>query len=73
MENLKHYFQGVGLSVEDLEIIMNSFFLKEFKKDEYFIEENKISKHLGFIASALQLMKVMPKQNYLQPSFLLFQ
>jgi len=51
LENLKQYFQGVGFSEEDLEIIMNSFFLKEFKKDEYFIEVDKISKHLGFIAT----------------------
>ena len=46
---LKSFFQQGGFSNDEVEQIVASFFFKELEKGEYFVEEDKTSKYLGFI------------------------
>lgn len=53
MIKLKGYFKVLGFEENDLERILNSFKLQIFKKHEFFVKEDKISKHLGFIETGM--------------------
>src|SRR3954463_13888684 len=49
MELLKSFFLDTGFSVPEAEQISSAFIRKDFKKGEWFVEEGKTSRHLGFI------------------------
>jgi CRP-like cAMP-binding protein len=49
MENLKVYFENIGFSGVYLDKILGAFVLKSFKKGDFFSEEGKTSRYLGFI------------------------
>jgi CRP-like cAMP-binding protein len=51
MEKLHDFFCGVGFSGEILTQILDCFSVKEFAKNDYFCEEGKTSRYLGFIES----------------------
>jgi CRP/FNR family transcriptional regulator, anaerobic regulatory protein len=53
MEKLKTYFENIGFAGEALDKILNNFVLKTYKKNDYFVEEGKTSKHLGFVESGM--------------------
>lgn len=53
MEKLQGYFESIGFANEELEQILNAFTLKQYKKNDFFIEEGKTSKHIGLIKSGL--------------------
>ncbi|WP_221392624.1 Crp/Fnr family transcriptional regulator [Dyadobacter sp. NIV53] len=53
MEKLKKYFEKIGFRDENLEHILESFELRSFRKNEYVVEEGKVSKHIGFVESGL--------------------
>lgn len=49
MENLIAYFAPYGFSPTELAAIGGSFEKKIFQKGDYFVQEGKTSRHLGFI------------------------
>lgn len=53
MEKLKAYFEKIGFEGNSLQQIISSFYLKEFKKNDFFVEEGKISSEIGFIESGM--------------------
>ncbi len=53
MSKLKSCFEALGFSGGDLDKIVDSFSLKIYKKGDFFIEEGKTSKHLGFVESGM--------------------
>ena len=53
METLKKYFESIGFEGDDLNTILDSFILHEFKKNDFLVEEGKTSTFIGFIESGL--------------------
>lgn len=53
MEKLQKYFESIGFANEELEQVLNAFTIKQYKKNDFFIEEGKTSKHIGLIKSGL--------------------
>jgi CRP-like cAMP-binding protein len=53
MEKLKTYFENIGFSGNELDQILGAFTYKEFKKNDFFTEIGKTSKHLGFLESGM--------------------
>ena len=49
MDLIKSYFLQAGFTNKEVEQISNKFSLKNFSKGDYFAEEGKTSKYLGFI------------------------
>ncbi|MCW3108611.1 MAG: cyclic nucleotide binding regulatory protein, partial [Segetibacter sp.] len=49
MDLLKSFFKQGGFSNQEVEEIAGNFTLKNFIKGDYFAEEGKTSKYLGFI------------------------
>lgn len=59
MEKVKKKFENMGFKGEDLEKILNSFKLQVFKKNDFIVEEGKVSKHIGFVETGLFQYYVM--------------
>lgn len=53
MIKLKKYFENSGFEGDALDKILNSFKPQEFKKYDFFVEEDKICKHLGFVENGM--------------------
>jgi CRP/FNR family transcriptional regulator, anaerobic regulatory protein len=53
MNNLKKYFENKEFAGEDLDKILNAFYLKEFRKSDLFAEFGQSSKQLGYIESGV--------------------
>lgn len=53
MHTLNAYFEQAGFAGHDLEQIAQSFVPKILKKGEYFVEEGKQSRYLGFIEKGM--------------------
>lgn len=53
MEKLKKYFETIGFSGVVLDKVLNGFTLKTYAKNDFFVEEGKTSKYLGFIESGV--------------------
>lgn len=53
MENLQHYFQSVGFTNESLDTIMDAFTIQTFKKNDFIVEEGKVSRHIGIVKSGM--------------------
>lgn len=53
MEKLQRYFENIGFSGEVLHKILDSFTLQVYKKNDFFVEYGKTSKHLGFVESGM--------------------
>ena len=53
MEKLQGYFESIGFANEELDQVLNAFTVKQYKKNDFFIEEGKTSKHIGLIKSGL--------------------
>jgi CRP/FNR family transcriptional regulator, anaerobic regulatory protein len=53
MQKLNTYFETIGFSGVGLERILSSFSIQAYVKGDYFVEEGKISKYLGFVDSGL--------------------
>ncbi len=49
MNLLKSYFLSQGFSEDEAQQIAEKFILKTLKKGDFFVEEGKTSKHLGFV------------------------
>lgn len=52
-EKLTAFFTSIGFSGNDLEKIIGAFTFQEFEKNEYLVEEGKISRQIGFVESGL--------------------
>lgn len=53
MEKLKKQFENMGFSGETLHAILGAFRLKDYAKNDYFVESGKTSRYLGFIEKGL--------------------
>lgn len=53
MEKLKRQFEAIGFSGDELNQVLAAFTLKTFAKNDFFTEDGKISRHLGFIEKGL--------------------
>lgn len=53
MEKLKTYFESIGFAGADLDKVLCAFSLKEYKKNDFFVEAGKTSRHLGFVESGM--------------------
>ena len=53
MEKLQAYFENIGFSGEVLAQILHLFTLKTFQKNDYFCEEGKTSRYLGFVETGV--------------------
>lgn len=53
MEQLSAYFSGKGISASETAAITAAFSLKKIAKGDYFVQEGKTSKYLGFITKGL--------------------
>ena len=51
MQKLIQLFKTAGFSGSDLDKVVKAFSLKTFKKGEFFVEEGKTSRYLGFVKS----------------------
>jgi CRP-like cAMP-binding protein len=49
MDLLTSFFLQAGFNKDEAELISHSFTFKNLKKGDYFVQEGKTSKHLGFI------------------------
>ncbi|MBC8051900.1 MAG: Crp/Fnr family transcriptional regulator [Sphingobacteriaceae bacterium] len=49
MDTLKIFFSSQGFSELDAGLIAEKFTLKHYRKGDFFVEEGKTSKHLGYI------------------------
>lgn len=49
MESLRQYFAASQFSERDILAIMNCFEEKQFSKGDYFVQEGKTSRYLGFV------------------------
>lgn len=59
MVKLEKYFKTIGFDGKDLNKILNSFKLQEFKKYDFVLQEDKIFNHLGFVESGIFQYYVM--------------
>jgi CRP-like cAMP-binding protein len=50
---LSSYFSSVGFTQSDIARILEAFHKREFTRGDFFIEEGKTSKHLGFVEKGL--------------------
>lgn len=53
MRKVQFYFESLGFSGEDLEKILKAFELRHFNKNDFLVEEGKISRHIGFVESGM--------------------
>jgi CRP-like cAMP-binding protein len=53
MEKLKAYFAKIGFAGDNLEKIVDSFFLQKFEKNDFVVEYGKTSKYFGFVESGM--------------------
>lgn len=53
MENLRLYFESVGFKDDSLDAITDVFEIKEFKKNDFIVEEGKISRQIGIVKSGM--------------------
>ena len=49
LEKLQSYFISSGFNSSDVQQIADSFSLKQISKGDYFVQEGKTSRHLGFV------------------------
>jgi CRP-like cAMP-binding protein len=53
MENLAAYFAPYGFNETELATIARSFEKKDFLKGDFFVQEGKTSRHLGFVETGV--------------------
>ncbi len=53
MEKLKNYFESIGFSGAMLDKVLAAFSIKNYKKNDFFVEEGRVSRHLGFVESGM--------------------
>lgn len=53
MDELKPYFESLGFSGECLETILDAFTVETFKKNDFVVEEGKVSRHIGIVKSGM--------------------
>ena len=53
MLKVKTYFESISFAGDHLEKILNAFELKVFKKNDFVVEEGKISRYMGFIETGM--------------------
>lgn len=53
MEKLQRYFESIGFANEELDQVLHAFTIKQYKKNDFFIEEGKTSKLIGLVKSGL--------------------
>ena len=53
MQQLKQYFEKVGFAGDDLNKIVQSFTVKGYQKNDFFVEVGKTNKYLGFVESGM--------------------
>lgn len=53
MEKLRLYFEHIGFKDDDLDKIIASFTLKDFKKNDQVVTEGVTSRHIGIVESGM--------------------
>ncbi len=53
MQKVKYYFETIGFKGEELEMIVNAFELKCFKKNQLVVQEGKTSRYIGFVETGM--------------------
>jgi CRP/FNR family transcriptional regulator, anaerobic regulatory protein len=53
MEKLTRYFSSLGFEGEELTEIVKAFRLQAFRKNEWVVEEGKVSKYIGLVESGM--------------------
>lgn len=53
MDKLAQFFLQAGFPQQEVDKIAGAFTLKAFSKYDYFVQEGKVSRHLGFVDSGL--------------------
>ena len=53
MDNLELYFKSVGFPTESFESIIDAFTIEEFKKNDFIVQEGKVSKHIGIVKNGM--------------------
>ncbi|AYQ31255.1 hypothetical protein [Runella sp. SP2] len=53
MRKVQFYFESLGFSGEDLEKILKAFELRHFNKNDFLVEEGKISRHMGLLEASI--------------------
>jgi CRP-like cAMP-binding protein len=53
MKNLKLYFESIGFNGDDLDAIVDAFEIHELKKNDFFVGEGKISRHIGIVRNGM--------------------
>jgi Cyclic nucleotide-binding domain len=53
MEKVTKHFESMGFGGGDLEKILDAFISIKFKKNDFVVEEGKVSKYIGFVESGL--------------------
>ena len=53
MLKVRKYFETIGFAGDDLEKILSAFKLQTFKKNEFFVEEGKTSRFMGFVETGM--------------------
>ena len=59
MLKIKTYFERLGFGGDDLEKILSAFELRHFKKNDFIVEEGKVSRYIGFVESGMFQYYVM--------------
>lgn len=59
MQKVKKYFESIGFGGSDLEKILHTFELRHFKKNEFIVEEGKVSRYIGFVETGMFQYYVM--------------
>ena len=49
MDKLRRFYSEVGFTGSNLEVIINAYTVKQYRKNEFFIEMGKTSSYLGYI------------------------
>src|SRR5690349_9454879 len=53
MDQLREYFQHVGIGGEELDRVVNTFVLQSFEKNDLVVMEGKTSRYIGLVASGM--------------------
>lgn len=53
MRKIQYLFESMGFAGNDLDSVLRAFTFREFRKNEYIVEEGKVSKHIGFVESGM--------------------
>lgn len=53
MDIIRKYFEAIGFEDEALDTIADAFLLQAFRKNDFIVEQGKVSRHIGFVKSGM--------------------